>query len=170
MNNVEPNKVLWTVIGTNVGVFLVWQYAINSYKQFGDIRWLNFMSNNFISSQKSMENGRYHTLLTSSISHYSLQHLGINMLVLHSMGRGVIEAIGASRFLLLYAGAGLASSLISIGFKKYIRPMLSKHDKHSYRRNPIVEGSLGASGSIMGITTFFACACKYLYVIDIHIF
>ncbi|KAI7905728.1 uncharacterized protein BX663DRAFT_429263 [Cokeromyces recurvatus] len=154
INNTDPNKVLWTVIGTNVGVFLLWQYSFSSYKQFGDANWLNFMVKNFVNSSEAIHNGRYHTLLTSCISHKSLDHLGINMFVLYSIGQGVIEAIGASRFLLLYAGAGLASSIISIGFKKYIRPLLSdKNDKQI-----ITKGSMGASGSIMGITTFFACA------------
>jgi membrane associated rhomboid family serine protease len=73
------------------------------------------------------------------------------------MGMGVIEAIGASRFLLLYGASGIASSLAHIGYQKYILPKLQKNPPHTI-------GSLGASGSVMGITTFFACACKF----DLH--
>ncbi|OAD01786.1 hypothetical protein MUCCIDRAFT_144605 [Mucor lusitanicus CBS 277.49] len=138
----DPNKVLWSVIGTNVGVYLLWQYAINSYKQFGDAHWLNIMRKHFISSPEAMHNGRYHTLLTSAFSHKSLDHLGLNMLVLYSIGQGVIEAIGASRFLILYAGAGITASLVAVGYRKYIRPLL---EKEKY-------------GSVMAITSFFACA------------
>ncbi|KAI8992580.1 hypothetical protein BDB01DRAFT_778921 [Pilobolus umbonatus] len=156
INNIEPNKILWSLIGTNVTVFLLWQYAINSYKQFGDDSWLTFMSKNFVASGEAVSGGRIHTLLTSTISHMSLNHLGINMLVLYSMGQGVIEAIGASRFLLLYGGAGITASIVAIGYRQYIRPLLKK-DRGYVPRNNIM-GSLGASGSIMGVTTLFACA------------
>ncbi|KAL0144601.1 hypothetical protein V8B55DRAFT_1454116 [Mucor lusitanicus] len=158
MNNMDPNKVLWSVIGTNVGVYLLWQYAINSYKQFGDAHWLNIMRKHFISSPEAMHNGRYHTLLTSAFSHKSLDHLGLNMLVLYSIGQGVIEAIGASRFLILYAGAGITASLVAVGYRKYIRPLLEK-EKYGRSGDPrLMGGSMGASGSVMAITSFFACA------------
>lgn len=147
MNNMDPNKVLWSVIGTNVGVYLLWQYAINSYKQFGDAHWLNIMRKHFISSPEAMHNGRYHTLLTSAFSHKSLDHLGLNMLVLYSIGQGVIEAIGASRFLILYAGAGITASLVAVGYRKYIRPLLEK-EKYGRSGDPrLMGGSMGASGT-----------------------
>ncbi len=160
INNMEPKKVLWSVIGTNVGIFFMWQFAINSYKQFGDESWLDFMVKNFMNSPAHLENGRIHTLLTSAFSHKTLDHLGLNMLVLYSIGSGVIEAIGASRFLLLYAGAGITSSLVAVGYRKYIRPRLEKGYYGRMNDNSKMIGSLGASGSVMGITSFFACACK----------
>ncbi|CAM0138541.1 unnamed protein product [Umbelopsis sp. WA50703] len=152
LNNTSPNIIIWTVIGTNVSVFLMWQYAISSYQQFRDARWLQFMMKHFMVHQDSLANGRWHNLLTASISHKDTTHLGVNMLVLYTMGMGVIEAIGASRFLLLYGASGIASSLAHIGYQKYILPRLQK------RELPPTLGSLGASGSVMGITTFFACA------------
>lgn len=146
LNSIDPNKVLWSVIGTNVGVFLMWQYAINSYKQFGDSHWLNIMGKHFISSPEAVSNGRYHTLLTSAFSHKSLEHIGLNMLVLYSIGQGVIAAIGASRFLILYAGAGITASIVGIGYKKYIRPMLEKERYGHSRDSGFRGGSMGASG------------------------
>lgn len=155
LNNTSPNVIIWTVIGTNVSVFLMWQYALSSYQQFRDARWLRFMMKHFMVNQDSIANGRWHNLLTASVSHKDTTHLGVNMLVLYTMGMGVIEAIGASRFLLLYGASGIASSLAHIGYQKYILPKLEKSP-------PQTIGSLGASGSVMGITTFFACACKFL--------
>ncbi|KAI7890248.1 uncharacterized protein EV154DRAFT_255140 [Mucor mucedo] len=157
INNLPPNAVLWTVIGTNVGVFGLWQYSINTYKTFGDDSRLNFMVKNFMCSPSHIENGRIHTLLTSAFSHKSLDHLGLNMFVLYTMGQGVIEFIGASRFLLLYAGAGITASLVGVGYRKYIKPMLEKGYRQQ-RDNSLFLGSLGASGSVMGITTLYACA------------
>ncbi|ORX54382.1 hypothetical protein DM01DRAFT_1286931 [Hesseltinella vesiculosa] len=156
----DPNKVLWGVIGTNVAIYGVWQYGISNYRQFGDPGCLQFMLRHFMNSPEAWQNGRWHTLLTSAFSHKDLDHLGINMLVLYSMGQGVLQAIGNSRFLLLYAGAGVAGSLATIFYRKYIRPSLERSRGRHALDNPTM-GSLGASGSVMGLTTFFACACKW---------
>lgn len=72
-----------------------------------------------------------------------LSHLGINMVVLHSMGTAVIEAIGASRFLLLYGVAGITASVASVVYQKHLRPMLERRYRTRDRR---VAASLGASG------------------------
>ncbi|CAO3618065.1 unnamed protein product [Cunninghamella blakesleeana] len=151
----NPNIVLWSVIGTNVGIYGLWQYGINNYKQFGDPGTLNFMLKHFMNSSDAWYNGRWHTLLTSAFSHKDLNHLGINMLVLYSIGQGVIEAVSASRFLLLYCGAGIAGSLGTLIYRNYLRPIL---ENRTGTRDPPSIGSLGASGSVMGLTTFFACA------------
>lgn len=145
INSISPNTVLWSVIGTNVGVYGLWQYSINTYKTFGDESRLDFMVKNFMCSASHIEAGRIHTLLTSAFSHKSLDHLGLNMLVLYTMGQGVIEFIGASRFLLLYAGAGITASLVAVAYKKYLTPMLEKGYRKP-RNNNRVLGSLGASG------------------------
>ncbi|KAI9302578.1 hypothetical protein BJ944DRAFT_269746 [Cunninghamella echinulata] len=155
IDNMNPNTVLWSVIGLNVGIYGMWQYGINNYKQFGDPGTLNFMLKHFMNSSDAWSNGRWHTMLTSAFSHKDLNHLGINMLVLYSIGQGVIEAISASRFLLLYCGAGIAGSLGTLIYRNYLRPVL---ENRSGTRDPPRIGSLGASGSVMGLTTFFACA------------
>lgn len=146
INNLPPNAVLWSVIGINVGVYGLWQFSINTYKSFGDDSRLNFMVRNFMCSPKHIESGRIHTLLTSAFSHKSLDHLGLNMLVLYTMGQGVIEFIGASRFLLLYAGAGITASLVAVGYRKYVKPMLEKGYRKSSNDSSFL-GSLGASGN-----------------------
>lgn len=150
VNNMDPNKVLWGVIGTNVGIYFLWQFAINTYKQFGDDSWLDFMVLNFMNSPAHLEHGRIHTLLTSAFSHKTLDHLGLNMLVLYSIGQGVLEAVGASRFLLLYAGAGITSSLVAVAYRKYIKPRLEDaYPLRGRRSNDTGRfiGSLGASGN-----------------------
>jgi membrane associated rhomboid family serine protease len=162
LDEMDHKKVLWTMIGTNVVVFCCWQYAKDSYKQFGDSRWLDFMCRHFTLNKTSMDASQYHTLLTSTFSHSSLPHLAMNMFVLQSMGEGVLKAIGTSRFLLLYTGAGVVASLSSLVYSKYIRPLLETN-KFGYRqtRNTL---SLGASGSLMGLASFFAAACKLLCI------
>lgn len=151
LDNANPNTVLYALLGVNGAVFLAWQYAVNSYKTFGDGRWLNFMAANFMNSTEAFKHGRFHTLLTSSVSHQNMGHLGLNMLVLYSMGQAAIEALGASRFLLLYSGAGIAASLATLAYRQYIRPILER--KRFVSGNPSF-GSLGASGTYQKYPSF----------------
>jgi membrane associated rhomboid family serine protease len=132
-----------------VGVFGLWQYGFSSFRQFGDPDLLNFMLKHFMNSSDGWEHHRWHILLTSAFSHQRLDHLGINMLVLYSMGKGVIEAIGASRFLLLYCGAGIAGSLGTTLYREYLRPAMVNNTSSNGRTQmqPMQSiGSLGASG------------------------
>lgn len=62
--------------------------------------------------------------------HASLLHLGGNMLALFIFGRVVEGAVGAGRFVLIYAGSALVSSVTSALFS---------------------EGGIGASGAIAGV-------------------
>lgn len=156
INNADPNRVLWTVIGTNITVYLSWQYAIKNYTQFHDAGWLQFMADNFMVSVETIKSGRIWTLLTAAVSHKDTLHLGINMLVLHSIGQGVIEAVGASRFLLLYGAAGLTASVATLCYQAFIRPAIAGNIREPR------SASLGASGALMGITTFYAFACKWI--------
>ncbi|KAG1439135.1 hypothetical protein G6F56_012395 [Rhizopus delemar] len=119
LNQIDPTKVIWTLIGTNGAIFLTWTYAKSTYEQFGDPKLLKFMYKHFTSSELAIDQGRLYTLLTSTFSHQDLSHFGINMFVLYSMGLGVLEAIGTSRFLLLYTGAGLFASLTTLAYKRY---------------------------------------------------
>lgn len=79
------------MIGVNLSVFSAWQYAIGSLRQFRDPQWLQFMNNNFVVSPANISEGRLITLITSAFSHLALPHLGINMIVLYSIGGAVCD-------------------------------------------------------------------------------
>lgn len=66
---VSSNVILYSIIGLNVGVFLLWQYANSVYTQFRDPAWLRWMTNNFTSSWRNLSQGRVWTLLTCCFSH-----------------------------------------------------------------------------------------------------
>lgn len=63
--------------------------------------------------------------------------------------------LGTRKFLAVYLGSAIVSSLSSIGYHSYLGPYL-REIQHKSTANPI-QFSLGASGAIMGITTAFAC-------------
>ncbi|KAI9101036.1 hypothetical protein DFS34DRAFT_612968 [Phlyctochytrium arcticum] len=139
-----PQSVVYGIIGINVGVFLLWQYAIGNTKTYGDLNLLRFMQNNFlVSSDAVLRAGRWWTLITSNFSHNEAIHLFVNMFVLYNFGPAVIDIIGSRQFLALYMAAGLVSSLASV-----------LHSKMSPARSHT--STLGASGAITGCTLVFA--------------
>ncbi|KAF8925111.1 hypothetical protein BGZ58_001143 [Dissophora ornata] len=76
-------------------------------------------------------------------------------MVLMSFGDPVWRMLGTRRFLAVYLGSAVASSLSSIGYYSYVGPYLRKAQNKP--ESNTIHYSMGASGSIMGITTAFAC-------------
>jgi membrane associated rhomboid family serine protease len=57
-----------------------------------------------------VSNGGYWRLITSAFMHYSLLHIGFNMLILWWVGGPLETRMGRGRYLLLYLASGLAGS------------------------------------------------------------
>ena len=64
--------LLWTLMGLNAIVFCGWAYGQECLKKYKDPRVLFFMSDNFLSGIQNLREGRYWTIVTSSISHSSM--------------------------------------------------------------------------------------------------
>ncbi|KAG0007732.1 hypothetical protein BGZ80_004306, partial [Entomortierella chlamydospora] len=155
----SSNKVVYTIVAINVGVFLTWQYAEANARQFRDPKLFNFMLRNFTDSAQNLREGRIWTVVTSAFSHKEWYHILLNTLVLLSFGDPVWRMLGTARFLSVYLGSGIAASLSSVGYYSYLEPYLRKMQNKP--RSHGVHFSMGASGSIMGITTAFACVYPY---------
>ena len=128
----REGRTMLGLIALNTVVYLGWKLRPGGPQ---------FMWRHFACSLESLYAGRTHTLFTSSISHMGLLHLMGNMFLLANFGMDVCKAIGSSRFLILYAGGALASSLVSLLYKRV-------------RLSGAV--SVGASGSVMAILVMFA--------------
>ena len=76
---------------------------------------------------------QYYRLFTSMFLHYSLLHIGFNMLVLWMLGPQIEYALGHVRFAVLYLVAGLGGSVASFWF------------------SDINIAAAGASGAIFGL-------------------
>ncbi len=63
-----------------------------------------------------VQEGQWWRLLTATFLHSSLRHIGANMLVLFLLGKHVERFYGTRGFLLIYLGAGLAGSALSLHF------------------------------------------------------
>ncbi|KAG0373189.1 hypothetical protein BGX24_012021 [Mortierella sp. AD032] len=151
----SSNKIVYSIVAINVAVFGVWQYAEGNAKRFHDGRLYMFMHRNFTDSLQNLKEGRVWTLVTSAFSHKEWYHILLNSMVLLSFGDPVWRLLGTRRFLAVYLGAGVAASLSSIVYYANLEPYLRRM-QHKPPSNSI-HYSMGASGSIMGITTAFAC-------------
>ena len=76
------------------------------------------MINYFYASSYTVLN-KFHfwTLATSSFFHTHLISLGVNMYVLYTFGRSLISVLGPQRFLGLYMGSSIFSSLSCLAFE-----------------------------------------------------
>lgn len=109
--------VTWLIV-LNVAVFLVMVMQIDD-ERIGEF------------SLVDLHTGRFYKLLTYQFVHAHLFHLGMNMMMLHFMGRPLHDRLGTPQFMALYLGAGCLGALAQAAFSAI----------------PII----GASASIFGV-------------------
>ena len=111
VENRNTNRtILYSIIGLNTAVFLGFRASV--------VRpgLASFLSRHFLGSMKNLQEGRYHTLLTSTFSHYSFTHYTLNTLGTYIVLSEACKIFTPSQFIGLYCGAGIASSLAEIAF------------------------------------------------------
>ncbi|KAK6584416.1 hypothetical protein PZA11_002640 [Diplocarpon coronariae] len=143
------NLVVGSIIGTCTGIFL-WHGALNyeattKYSREARAK-LGKFYNNFLMSVRSLEPGRYHTILTSAFMHAGFIHLGLNMWVLWNFGRIAVCRVGIPSFVVLYLGSAIAGGVSQVLFWRSTKV-------------PQVEiTGVGASGAISGLIGAMTCA------------
>ncbi|MEK6555780.1 MAG: rhomboid family intramembrane serine protease [Bdellovibrionota bacterium] len=123
------------ILVLNTVVYILWNYS-NAVSH-------EFMEANFLVSWDAVLEGRYWTLITSVFSHSQLFHFILNMLVLSSFGKIMLQTLGTRRLLTFYLIAGAFSSLSHCLVSTYLM-----HDSSI--------PALGASGALTGIIMVFA--------------
>lgn len=88
--------------------------------------------------------GEWYRLLTSAFLHWSLLHIGFNMLVLFMIGPALERVLGHVRFIVLYLLAALGGAVASYCF------------------SPVATASVGASGAIFGLMAALVVAGRQL--------
>lgn len=86
--------------------------------------------------------GAIYQPFTSMFLHFSLIHIGLNMLSLWSLGEAVERTVGSTRFLLLYMVSGLMSALFVIVFQ-------------GETANSVTAGASGAIFGVLGALGVF---------------
>lgn len=88
--------------------------------------------------------GAYWQLLTTMFLHGSLMHLLMNMAVLYQFGTILERYLGSFKFMLLYIGGGIVTSLLSLSYLAFANVNL-----------------VGASGAICVLLGFMANLDRY---------
>lgn len=152
-------RVLWTLLGMNVGVYLLWKAAEGSPRR------MDFMMDHFTVSNRNLSEGRLHTLVTSAFSQESFMHLLMNAFVIYSLGSSVLASLGSRRFVALYLTCAVGSSLSHVAWQRSKRVETMQHRfggtpvygmRHVEQQRQWDVPALGASGSAMGIVAMFA--------------
>ena len=123
------------IILLNIIVYLLWHVLPHGEN--------SFMSQNFLVSWTSLEQGRYWTLLTSEFSHNMFLHIFINMYVFMGFGLALERTLGRRRFVKFYLVAAIVAS---ISYSVLSNVLLHEPDMPA----------LGASGAISGVVVGFA--------------
>jgi len=131
-NYFKPTKtpITYIIVAINIIVFIVLEIM-------GDTTNGIFMLyNGAMNPDYILDNGEWYRLFTSTFMHFGIEHLANNMLLLFLLGQIFEEAVGPTRFLGIYLGAGLTGSFLSFFYMCLMG------------QNDIVAG---ASGAIFGI-------------------
>ncbi|KAI0786346.1 hypothetical protein C8Q75DRAFT_808340 [Abortiporus biennis] len=144
MERIPSNYILYSIMGGNILVFGLWQFATMEVEVRKRSSWYIWMRNNFTVSMHNLQSGRIWTLLTAAMSHEGFVHLAFNLFTFFYMAPPVLSLLGNVAFLGLYFGGGIVCSLTSVFWRRL-------HDPNPYH------ASLGASGAIYSVISFFTC-------------
>ena len=103
----QPTLVTYSLIAINVA-FYVWTTVANKKTDFGRFPHGEYT---LAVAKPFIQDHQYYRLLTSGFLHFSLFHIGMNMLLLFQLGQLLEPAIGRLRFGLLYFASLLGGSL-----------------------------------------------------------
>jgi len=134
--------VTFTLIGINVGVFLVELLLGGQLNGTG-----NRIYENGVLFGPAVANGDWWRLITAAFLHYGILHLGMNMLVLWFIGPPLEEYFGHGRYLLVYIVAGLAGSAGSL----------------IWSPNALTVGASGAIWGLMGAAVVLEARKIYVF-------
>mmetsp|Transcript_26599 Transcript_26599/g.26844 ORF Transcript_26599/g.26844 Transcript_26599/m.26844 type:complete len:260 (+) Transcript_26599:233-1012(+) len=144
IDRLNPDNVIYGIIGVNVGVFGLWQWSMSDRRTFKQ------MTDNFMISYYGIfQKHRYHTFFTSFFSHKDTLHLLLNMFMLYMFGPEIIYLLGVRRFLMLYTSGGFISGACHV-FAPLFLPK-SFPSRYSYF---LYSPAMGASGAVNGIVIF----------------
>jgi membrane associated rhomboid family serine protease len=130
---VTPSRpvALYVFVALNVAVFAAWQVLGPD----------SLMAEHFLVSPSHVFSGRVWTLLTSALSHASVEHMAFNLFALWVFGRNVEVVTGWLGMVHLYVAGGIVASIGHVAWG------LATGDGTP---------ALGASGSVMAVAVVYA--------------
>ena len=147
----KNGPVTFILVAINIIVFIVLEFM-------GDTRSGGFMLlHGAMNPYLILSNGEWYRLFTCMFLHFGIEHLANNMLLLFLLGQIFERAVGVTRYIGIYIGAGLAGSFLSFFYMCLMG------------QNDIVAG---ASGAIFGIIggMIVVIGCNGTFVCGMHDF
>mmetsp|Transcript_13433 Transcript_13433/g.26780 ORF Transcript_13433/g.26780 Transcript_13433/m.26780 type:complete len:281 (+) Transcript_13433:804-1646(+) len=127
-NNNYGNGMIWSIIGINGAVYLLWKSNPR------------FCQRHFVLTGSSVYS-RPHTLVTNAFSHPEFGNLAANMIALYFFGANVARLFGGKTVLGLYLAGSLASNITHLYAGQW------SHRRFGRRDTPLY----GARGSVQSI-------------------
>ncbi|MCJ1454158.1 hypothetical protein MMC28_004508 [Mycoblastus sanguinarius] len=166
-NRNKPNIVVGGIIGLCTAGFTYSWYAEQVFLRTRKHKRLDSIRNNFVCSLDNWRAGRWWTLITPSVMHFGGTHLFLNMLGLWSFSFTFVSLFGVSGLAGIWLAGGTACSAASLIWQGYLekesknRAGYKGHNSHLDQRP---SGSVGASGSILGLSAATMCRIPSLRV------
>lgn len=155
----SPTNVVYATIGLCCAVFAYKGYASAELVERKNLGPALFMKQNMVCSMHNWSAGRWWTLITSSIMHQTLFHLGANMFTLYSLGPMFVSMFGARAFIFTWVGSSISCCGLHLWWEAqgrnlpFVAALLERRDKDLQPEVARYGGAVGASGSLMGLTT-----------------
>lgn len=130
--------MVWTLIGVNVAVFMLWRVADPG-----------FMRRHFMISLDNFKSGRLHTLLTNAFSHADSNHLFSNMIGFYFFGTSIASTFGPAFLLKLYVAGALGGSALFLLEKALLAPRKQAYAGWDTSRAPALGASAAVNATIL---------------------
>lgn len=163
----SPN-IVYATIGICCAAFA---YNIHAKAEFLERRNpipMEFVQRNMVCSTDNWRDGRWWTLLTSSVNHVDLFHLGANMFTLYSLGPLFVSMFGARGYLLTWIGSSISCCGLNLWWENqgrkipFIAAILRRQNTSLQPAERRYGGAVGASGALLGLTTALTLAAPNL--------
>jgi membrane associated rhomboid family serine protease len=109
-NAAEHTLVTKALVAINVAIFLI-GFVSNAQDGFGFNRGIDRVQLELATYGPAIRDGEVWRVITGGFLHFSLIHIGFNMLLLWQLGGMLERALGRSKFLLLYGASLVGGSL-----------------------------------------------------------
>lgn len=169
--NLTPENLIYAILGLNALVFGGIKFAQLETDPFKLREIMIFIRKNLAFSTLNLKEGRVWTIITSNFTHQEVWHLLFNAMTIYFFGPTLAAVLGTRSFLWLYMLSGVSSGVATAIYNKLT---------YTQRLGPsgITSGdlisSIGASGSVMGMLTYFGLRFPletiYVYFIPLPAF